>query len=347
MTPMLGTIRHDDSDALSRRAAMPVAIVNSWSGKLDTVNTAFETLFRLDTSWVGELDVFSFVSTDHRQVVEGVLAGVGLGLIESCHLRSSARLPTGDDLEVLWWIRALEPGRASPRALLAVAPAEAIRLADEGVMATGAQPAVVVVVDGEGTVQELTAEGVASLDWGHADAIGSRLHAVVHTDDVAGLEFALARSDAEGQSIATALRLRGSDGSWSTVRAQLSRLSGPPSPRFAVTLFPLMPREAAEPPAALASRLQEHLRRIALEVQAAGIGGVATTEETWWTDPALAKLSARQLEITQLLVRGDRVPAIARKLFLSQSTVRNHLASVYWALGVHSQAELLSRLKDG
>ena len=64
----------------------------------------------------------------------------------------------------------------------------------------------------------------------------------------------------------------------------------------------------------------------------------------WWSDPALRELSQRQLEILRRLLRGERVPMIARDLFLSQSTVRNHLSAIYRRLGVHSQAELLARL---
>jgi DNA-binding CsgD family transcriptional regulator len=44
------------------------------------------------------------------------------------------------------------------------------------------------------------------------------------------------------------------------------------------------------------------------------------------------------------LATGERVPGIARALFLSESTVRNHLTSVYRKFGVHSQNDLMSRL---
>jgi DNA-binding CsgD family transcriptional regulator len=44
------------------------------------------------------------------------------------------------------------------------------------------------------------------------------------------------------------------------------------------------------------------------------------------------------------LVRGERVPTIARDLFLGQSTVRNHLSAMYRKVGVRSQPELLARL---
>lgn len=55
--------------------------------------------------------------------------------------------------------------------------------------------------------------------------------------------------------------------------------------------------------------------------------------------------SERQLEIMERLVRGERVPTIARGLYLSQSTVRNHLSAIFRKFGVHSQEELLGTLR--
>jgi DNA-binding CsgD family transcriptional regulator len=56
-------------------------------------------------------------------------------------------------------------------------------------------------------------------------------------------------------------------------------------------------------------------------------------------------LTARESEIVTRLLEGDRVPAIAAKLFVSQSTVRNHLASVFSKLGVASQQQLLDSFR--
>ena len=41
------------------------------------------------------------------------------------------------------------------------------------------------------------------------------------------------------------------------------------------------------------------------------------------------------------------MPQIARELFLSQSTVRNHLTEMFRKLGVHSQEELLALVRSG
>jgi len=40
-------------------------------------------------------------------------------------------------------------------------------------------------------------------------------------------------------------------------------------------------------------------------------------------------------------MRGERVQTIAKDLYLSQSTVRNHLVTIFQKFGVHSQTELI------
>lgn len=60
--------------------------------------------------------------------------------------------------------------------------------------------------------------------------------------------------------------------------------------------------------------------------------------------PHGSELSARQSEVVARLVDGERVPKIARSMFLSPTTVRNHLSAIYRKFGVHSQAELMAAL---
>lgn len=59
----------------------------------------------------------------------------------------------------------------------------------------------------------------------------------------------------------------------------------------------------------------------------------------------LEQLTAREADIVARLATGDRVPAIAAALFLSQSTVRNRLSVVYRKLGVTSQQELIDLVR--
>jgi DNA-binding NarL/FixJ family response regulator len=93
-----------------------------------------------------------------------------------------------------------------------------------------------------------------------------------------------------------------------------------------------------------ATRLEAHLWRIGAEVHASGIGDLSANRGTSWSHPVLGGLSERQSQVLGRLINGERVPTIARSLFLSESTVRNHLSAIYRKAGVHSQSELLARL---
>ncbi len=57
--------------------------------------------------------------------------------------------------------------------------------------------------------------------------------------------------------------------------------------------------------------------------------------------PELAPLSRREREVLEQLVAHKRAPAIAKALFISQHTVRNHLKKIFSKLEVRSQQELL------
>jgi DNA-binding CsgD family transcriptional regulator len=89
------------------------------------------------------------------------------------------------------------------------------------------------------------------------------------------------------------------------------------------------------------ANLERRLWRIAREFEGTGVlSNVANVVDPFST-PGVADLSPRQWEVLTRLLQGERVPRIADELFLSQSTVRNHLADMFKKMGVHSQEELL------
>ena len=55
-------------------------------------------------------------------------------------------------------------------------------------------------------------------------------------------------------------------------------------------------------------------------------------------------LSARECEVTDLMRHGNTVAAIARRLYISENTVRGHTKSIYRKLGIHSKQELIDLL---
>ena len=94
------------------------------------------------------------------------------------------------------------------------------------------------------------------------------------------------------------------------------------------------------------AEIEQRLWRIALEIQAAGVtlGSPAILSASPLSH--LEELSSRQWQILERLARGERVAQIARAMYLSPSTVRNHLVAMYRKFNVHSQAELLDRVRS-
>ena len=95
------------------------------------------------------------------------------------------------------------------------------------------------------------------------------------------------------------------------------------------------------------SGLVAGLQRIASELHTISLfAGSANAGNVPADHPDLALLSAREREILGELLSGLRVPAIAKKLFISPHTVRNHLKSMYRKLDVSDQAGLIERIRS-
>lgn len=95
------------------------------------------------------------------------------------------------------------------------------------------------------------------------------------------------------------------------------------------------------------SGLAGGLQRIAGELQMLSLfAGSTAVAEVPANHPDIALLSPREREILTELVAGRRVPAIAKNLFISPHTVRNHLKSMYRKLDVSDQAALIDKIQS-
>ena len=344
-----------------RRAGVPCAIVDTPTKRLVAVNHEFAALFSAETPLLQNIDFLTLFRPEIRTLVGTILSGIEEGFIQFCQAQAELELPEGARLGVSGWVRSL-PGRL---ALVALVPAggelpegPAIVAGHPVTSGPDAFRLVLGALDHEWRFSEISPDATAWFGWNPAEYRGTALQSVVHPEDAPLLLLALGRSGVDRRGVATVLRVRSesapssngsSEGSsghpeWVPVRCEVSPLCDHNPPRFAVAMWVLETERDGESPEQRAARLEDHLWRIALEIAAAGIGDAPASGEMWWSDPALRELSQRQLEILRRLLRGERVPTIARDLFLSQSTVRNHLSAIYRRLGVHSQAELLARL---
>jgi DNA-binding CsgD family transcriptional regulator len=197
------------------------------------------------------------------------------------------------------------------------------------------------IVDKSGRLAEISANADELLGWGEGQR-DTPLQDWVHAEDVPVVATALAWTPPIGPTTTVSARIHGRDGQWIRVQCLVSPLVARTPPRLAIAIQ--LPHDGIETADDRASRLEGHLWRIALEVQAAGLGGRPGRHGQWWAQPELAELSERQADILRRTVRGERVQEIARELVITESTVRNHLSAIYRKFGVHSQAALMLRL---
>jgi DNA-binding CsgD family transcriptional regulator/PAS domain-containing protein len=346
-----------------REAGAPYAILDLRTNRLTAANDAFAKLLEIPDGMVEGTEVLGLLTPETRAVAECVTAAMAGGVVSSCHGTALFQLPSGDGVELAAWMHSVPGGRA----LMGVAPAPA-RLPERApgagldhALTPGYHACRLVLgaVDHEWRFSEISPDVATWFGWKPEQYRGRPLQSVVHPDDAPLLLLALGRSGVDRRGAAAVVRMRSEgtslvEGSedrspapvWVPVRCEVSPLCDHNPARFAVAMWVLDTDRDTQSPEQRAARLEDHLWRIALEVAAAGIGDAPASGEMWG-DPVLRELSQRQVEILRRLLRGERVSMIARDLFISPSTVRNHLAAIYRRLGVHSQAELLARLLPG
>jgi DNA-binding CsgD family transcriptional regulator/PAS domain-containing protein len=263
------------------------------------------------------------------------------GVVDFYRASYTVRRGDGAPEEVWQWVRAVT--LSGDR--LALAEGAPARSAQPSPLARqlGAAPETMAIgtVDRDWTVTAVSQEVAALLGCQPDECIGQRLVGKVATTDVMALLDAGARASGD-RAVALRVRLRGRDGALHPLRCVLTSLAGT-SDRLMI----LMPDDGgpAARPTDRTAELEGHLLRIAAELEASGILQQVGEMPDAARFPELRALSLRQWEILTRLARGERVPTIASELFLSQSTVRNHLSAIFERFGVHSQPELLALLR--
>jgi PAS domain S-box-containing protein len=207
---------------------------------------------------------------------------------------------------------------------------------------------VVVVGDGEGSIGDVSPNITDLLGYAPGDFIGRPALSLFHADDVSSFFTVTTEAVSSGHTRSIRARVRHADGSWVPLRIFATVLHDHSARALGFVLVPDL-AEAGVGALHDAGRMDEverRLRRIAIEIAALGVGEGLGPEIPPEVARVLGSLSPKRQEIVERLQAGARVPSIAQAMYLSQSTVRNHLSAVFRELGVSSQEELLLLLRS-
>jgi len=209
--------------------------------------------------------------------------------------------------------------------------------------ATGA--VVLGTVNGDWEIDRISAAVEQVLGYLPCDVVGEAIATFVEPADLPGLLVGVGHGLQTPDGAMLRLRLRTANGSHRHCRMLVTRLVGANAEGlgFAFAITDQDPTRVVE----RAWELERVLQHIARQIEATGVVAGLWEAPATTNFPALSGLSQREIEVVTRLLMGDRVAMIAQQLFLSESTVRNHLTSVYRKLGVRSQQQLLSLLRAG
>jgi DNA-binding CsgD family transcriptional regulator len=186
-------------------------------------------------------------------------------------------------------------------------------------------------------VDRVSSEVFESLGYRVREIIGTSFLALIVPEDIADVLLALAQTSKHKEGVT--LRVGAIAADLVPVTCQLVLLPLTPAPSCA---FALLTEESDSP--ADERAIADLITRLGRRIRSA-MTSQAVASAPLRSDVDLGRLGSRDLEIVTRLVAGDRVSAIAKRLFLSEGTIRNHLSSVFGKLGVKTQQELIELLR--
>jgi DNA-binding CsgD family transcriptional regulator/PAS domain-containing protein len=281
------------------------------------------------------------------------------GVINGYHFTSTLTTSSGEPRQLEVDVQRVNNADGRDLALVSlVAPGDATYEAEraDARPATGSPaefttPLLVGTVDQDWRIVRLSSDIKDVLGYDPKALIGTPFTHWVHPADVGHLLIGIGRTLEDEATVTVRVRVQHADRSWRQMVAAIIALTGPePEREFAFIVRPVdeididVP-EGRESSSDRIAALEHRLRRIAIELEAAGVVQRVQHLPDLTRLPQLDELSTRQLEVLTRLLDGQRVSTIAAEMFVSTSTIRNHLAAIYRKFGVHSQAELLAYVR--
>jgi PAS domain S-box-containing protein len=188
-----------------------------------------------------------------------------------------------------------------------------------------------IVTDHDWTIELVSSDIERILGRSPEDFKGSSLLGLFQATDVQNFLSAVARVAADESKATLRMHVRDGEANWREVWCMVVAMCQHSPPRLGLAVAAM---------SEFGFELTSELHR-----QLAVLGGdVLDGMDQLRSQMPSGNFSTRQWEILTRLVRGERVEDIAADLYVSPSTVRNHLAAIYKKFGVHSQTQLLAKL---
>jgi DNA-binding CsgD family transcriptional regulator len=334
---------------LVESSAAPLAVLELPSSEVLAANEAMARAFQVWPKPLVGLTTIELLRPDQRSLAEEALLALSEGVLAG--YQAVRRIGQEDNpKEVLaLWLTAVdtEEGRVG---LLSAVPLTAGSSWFKPIeaMLDGPGPGNVVLgtLDQEWRVDRVSFDVVEMLGYQPGEFAGLPLLGILNPSDVPGFFAAVGHARIGHHTVRVKVGIRTKSGGWEPVTAVLATLSDdfPPPLAFAMVRSDAG-TVAGGPPSSGGSPVDAQVLQLTHELRVAGMIHNLDRLPDMTRYPALSRLTAREWQVLLLLIDGQRVPSIAADLYVTQSTVRNHLSSVFSKLGVHSQAELLRQLR--
>jgi DNA-binding CsgD family transcriptional regulator len=342
----------DTVGALVGSSDVPLAAIDLPSGRVLAVNPPLASALGSTVSALTGSSSLDWLSPDDRPAGQLGFQALADGALTGYQAIRRLANPKEPDQVFGIWVSAVEvngsrlglasliPSASHDNQFLALPPAS--KIPEPGSMVLG-------TVDGFWRLDRISQDVTPLLGLTPEACTGQPVLGVIHPSDVPAFLAAVEHARRGERAVRLALRLHARSHDWTTVTVVLATIAPGDPPPLAFAL--IRDDDAADPhgpgDSSRETQLEAHMLRIADELQAAGLIPRLRQLPALADEPQLGKLTSREWAVLTRLLDGQRIPAIAADLFLSQSTVRNHLSSIYAKLGVHSQVDLMRLVRRG
>ncbi len=325
---------------LVRRSTLPVVLVRLADGCLVEASDAFLSYIGRDHRSVVGTPVAGY--TEQPEVARRSLSLVASGTLDGYTRRAAFRRPTGELVRCELRITACAEEDRRHAVVSVLPPHWAVEGSTEWEDPTEEPRLVMGTVDGRWTVDRITASADDAGTFSARELVNRSFFVAVHPEDVGEVMFVAAQASNQQGAAFGRVRTKAPTGGWVMKRLGLQPLGDLPSSGYAFVLLPGCAALGQSEPDDIEAVAETTLANVRASTIASWMVAFPTALEL----PELNELTPREYEILLRLSAGERVRMIASALHLSESTVRNHLTSIFRKTGVRSQGELLSRLRE-